>query len=78
MLAQKNPHQQMDSRDGFTKGDQVKRKGGNGDLPADGVVNGWSTYEYGPADQWYCCVTWGGRYIGRYQADELEHATTAS
>ncbi|MEU5483524.1 hypothetical protein [Streptomyces mirabilis] len=63
----------MDSREGFTKGDKVKRAGdGPWELPQDGVVQGWLTYEHAPKN-WYCCVTWGGRYIGRYQAHEIEH-----
>jgi hypothetical protein len=66
--------QRMDSREGFTKGDQVKRAGdGPWELPPDGVVEGWLTYEHAPKN-WYCRVTWGGRYIGRYQAHEIEHA----
>ena len=65
--------ERMDSREGFTKGDQVRRVGGPEGHPEDGVVQGWLTYEYAPT-QWYCCVTWSGRYIGRYQADEIEHA----
>ncbi|ORT54615.1 hypothetical protein [Streptomyces sp. CB03238] len=65
--------ERMDSREGFAKGDRVRRAGGPGGLPEDGVVNGWLTFEYGPR-AWYCCVTWGGRYIGRYQANEIEHA----
>ncbi|MFH8410382.1 hypothetical protein ACH4FX_37250 [Streptomyces sp. NPDC018019] len=65
----------MDSREGFSKGDDVRRVGGQvADLPEDGVVEGWLTYEYTPT-KWYCCVTWGGQYIGRYQAHEIEHAT---
>ncbi|MDX3867261.1 hypothetical protein [Streptomyces europaeiscabiei] len=67
--------QRMDSREGFTKGDQVKRAGdGPWELPPDGVVQGWLTYEHAPKN-WYCSVTWGGRYIGRYQAHEVEHTT---
>ncbi|MEU8530091.1 hypothetical protein AB0C77_31610 [Streptomyces sp. NPDC048629] len=63
----------MDSRDGFTKGDKVKRVGeGPWEFPQDGVVQGWLTYEYGPTE-WYCCVTWGGRYIGQFEASQLEH-----
>lgn len=61
-----------DSREGFTKGDRVRHpKPPADDFPDDGIVNGWCTFEYGPG--WYCSVTWGGQYIGRYQANELEH-----
>ncbi|MET9779008.1 hypothetical protein ABZ023_32960 [Streptomyces sp. NPDC006367] len=60
-----------DSREGFSKGDRVKRVGGH-TLPPDGVVQGWSTLEYAPT-VWRCTVTWGGRYIGRYEAHEIEH-----
>src|SRR3954469_21252115 len=63
-----------DSRAGFSKGDRVKRVGGPEDLPEDGAVQGWFTLEYAPTE-WQCTVTWGGRYIGRYQAHEIEHAT---
>jgi hypothetical protein len=66
--------QRMDSRQGLSKGDRVQRVGGGSeDFPQCGVVNGWLTYEYAPT-KWYCSVTWGGRYIGRYQAYEIEHA----
>lgn len=66
----------MDERDGFAKGEKVHRRGGQSEnLPADGIVDGWHTFEYGSG--WYCSVTWGGRYTGRYQAHELEHAPTA-
>ncbi|MEW1930491.1 hypothetical protein [Streptomyces sp. NPDC088360] len=61
----------MGSREGFAKGDQVKRAG-DGPWGQDGVVQGWFTFEYAPT-KWYCCVTFGGRYIGRYQAHEIEH-----
>ncbi|MFJ3183885.1 hypothetical protein ACIPJN_36620 [Streptomyces sp. NPDC086796] len=65
----------MDSREGFTKGDKVTQAGEDPfELPRDGVVQGRLTYEYAPT-KWYCCVTFGGRYIGRYQAHEIEHAT---
>ncbi|GHI98191.1 hypothetical protein TPA0906_00570 [Streptomyces olivaceus] len=65
----------MDSREGFTKGDKVTQAGeGPFELPRDGVVQGWLTFEYAPT-KWYCCVTFGGRYIGRYQAHEIEHVT---
>jgi hypothetical protein len=65
--------EQMDSREGFSKGDRVRRAGDPGELPDSGVVNGWLTFECAP-DRWYCSVTWGGRYIGQYQADEIKHA----
>ncbi|MFI6469907.1 hypothetical protein ACIBL5_06530 [Streptomyces sp. NPDC050516] len=62
-----------DSREGFSKGDQMKRAGGQaGDLPEIGVVQCWSTLECAPTE-WRCIVTWGGRYTGRYKAHEIEH-----
>ncbi|GAB2717071.1 hypothetical protein [Kitasatospora kifunensis] len=64
--------ERMNRREGFSKGDHVRRVGGSGDLPEDGMVNGWLTFEYSP-HRWYCSVTWGRRYIGRYQAHEIEH-----
>jgi len=67
------PVDTCDSREGFTEGDKVKRADGQaGTLPPDGVVNGWLTYEGAPRS-WYCSVTWGGRYEGRYQAHQIEH-----
>lgn len=79
-MQQPNPHRTQDSRGGFTRGDRVKPSAlylstlpdGRSSLPTDGVVNTWATYEYGP-EAWYCCVTFGGQYIGRYEAWQLEH-----
>ncbi|MEU2098687.1 hypothetical protein ACFWGE_32830 [Streptomyces bacillaris] len=63
----------MDSREGFTKGDKVTQAGeGPFPLPRDGVVQGWLTAELDPT-KWYCCVTFGGRYIVQAQARDLEH-----
>ncbi|GHI41085.1 hypothetical protein Sviol_54930 [Streptomyces violascens] len=62
-----------DSCEGFSKGDEVKRAGGQaGDLPEVGVVQCWLALEYAPT-KWRCIVTWGGRYTGRYMAHEIEH-----
>lgn len=60
-----------ETRDGFTKGDKVTpvtppRPG----FPTAGVVQGWHNDGTG----WYCSVTWGGKFPGRYQAAELRHA----
>ncbi|MEU3708370.1 hypothetical protein AB0E82_39540 [Streptomyces anulatus] len=66
--------QKMDSREGFSKSDCVRwAEGEPSDLPADGVVNGWSTVQYEP-DKWYCSVTWGGRYTGQHQSRDIRHA----
>lgn len=65
------------SRDGFTTGDRVTRAGGANDgLPLDGVVQGWTTLEYAPHER-RCVVTWGGTYISRHEAHELEHRESA-
>ncbi|MEU5435406.1 hypothetical protein AB0G73_18790 [Streptomyces sp. NPDC020719] len=62
----------VDSREGFSKGDLVQRAGGPSELPEPGVVQCWSTLEYAPTE-WRCIVTWGGRYIARHKAHEIEH-----
>ncbi|KOU43594.1 hypothetical protein [Streptomyces sp. WM6378] len=61
------------SREGFSSGDRVRRAGGQPvTLPPDGIVQEWATLEYDPT-AWRCIVTWGGRYIGRFEAHEIEH-----
>ncbi|WP_327332903.1 hypothetical protein [Streptomyces anulatus] len=64
----------MDSREGFSKGDRVRLEveSGSSEVVVEGVVNCWATVQYEPA-KWYCSVTWGGRYTGQCQANEIRH-----
>lgn len=67
------PVSKADSREGFSKGDRVHHATPPADFPDDGIVQCWETFEYAPT-VWRCVVTWGGKYIGRYEAHEIEHA----